>query len=338
MKKIALVLYVTLLVQTVAAETMSLEEGPKNPFPREVAIPTDNPMSDEKIQLGKMLYFDTRLSVNNKISCNSCHNVLAGGVDNLARSPGHEGKLGGRNSPTVWNSAFSSVQFWDGRAPTLEEQAKGPIVNPVEMGMKDHGAVVSKISKIKGYQDKFKKVFGSADITIDNVAKAIAAYERTLITPHSPYDDYIAGDNNALSERAIRGWKLVAQVGCTSCHSGAMFSGPSLPVGTGFYQKFPTYTDNEYVTKYDLAKDLGRADVTKSEVDNHMFRVPTWRNIARTSPYFHNGSVTTLDEAVRVMAKTQLNKDLPDQDVADIVEFLKSLNGELPVQTLPELP
>jgi len=313
-------------------------EGPRSPFPKEVIAPSDNPMSEKKIELGRMLYFDKRLSVNDKISCNSCHNVMAGGDDGLSFSPGHEGKLGGRNSPTVWNSAFSSVQFWDGRAPTLEEQAKGPLVNSAEMGMSDHKAVVQKVSKISGYKKYFKEVFNDENPNIDNIAKAIAAYERTLITPNSAYDKFLAGDVSALSDSAKNGWKLVAKTGCTSCHMGPMFAGPALPAGTGFYQKFPTYTDNEYVAKYDFNKDIGRAEVTKNKADEHLFRVPTWRNVARTSPYFHNGSVSDLGEVVRVMAKTQLNKELPEQDVKDIVEFLNSLNGELPKQTEPKLP
>lgn len=307
-------------------------------FPEKVPVPADNPMTPEKIELGKKLYFDPRLSKASKVSCNSCHNVMKAGDDGLPRSPGHEGKLGGRNSPTVFNSAFSSVQFWDGRAPSLEEQAKGPLVNPVEMGMASHDVVVELISKVPAYVEEFEKVFGPGKVTIDKLVKAIAAYERTLITPDSPYDRFVAGDKKALSPAAQRGWKLVAAVGCTSCHFGPMFNGPTLPMGQGFYQKFPVIPNPELEKKYRLTEDTGRHTETKNEADRHMWRVPTWRNVAATAPYFHTGSVTKLDEAVRIMAKTQLGKDLKPNEVSDIVAFLKSLTGKAPKQTLPKLP
>lgn len=313
-------------------------DGPINHFPDKVQIPDDNPMTPEKIELGKKLFFDPRLSKNNKVSCNSCHNVMKFGDDGLPRSPGHEGKLGGRNSPTVFNAAFHSVQFWDGRAPSLEEQAKGPIINPLEMGMANHDAVCEIVDKVPAYHKEFEKVFGSGKITIDRMVKAIAAYERTLITPNSPYDKFINGDKKALNESAQRGWRLVGSVGCTTCHSGPMFDGPPMPMGTGFYQKFPLIPGSDYEKKYHLTKDEGRFVATKNEADKHMFRVPSWRNVARTAPYFHTGEVQTLDEAVRVMAKTQLGKTLKPQEVKDIVAFLTSLNGEIPKQTAPELP
>jgi len=313
-------------------------DGPINKFPDKVQVPDDNPMTPEKIELGKKLFFDPRLSKNNKVSCNSCHNVMKFGDERLPRSPGHEGKLGGRNSPTVFNSAFHSVQFWDGRAPSLEEQAKGPIINPLEMGMANHDAVCEIVDKVPSYHQEFEKVFGSGKITIDRMVKATAAYERTLITPNSPYDKFINGDKKALNESAQRGWRLVGTVGCTTCHSGPMFDGPPMPMGTGFYQKFPLIAGSDYEKKYHLTKDEGRFEATKNAADKHMFRVPSWRNVARTAPYFHNGEVQTLDEAVRVMAKTQLGKTLKPQEVKDIVAFLTSLNGEIPKQTLPQLP
>jgi cytochrome c peroxidase len=312
--------------------------GVRVEFPEKVPVPADNPMTPEKIELGKKLFFDPRLSRNNKISCNSCHNVMKAGDDGLPRSPGHEGKLGGRNSPTVWNSAFYSVLFWDGRAPSLEEQAKGPIINPLEMGMESHDKLIELIGKVPAYKQEFEKVFGKGPITIDKMVKAIASYERTLITPNSPYDRFIKGDKKALNASAQRGMKLVESVGCTACHSGPMFSGPMMPPGQGFYQKFPLIPGSEYEKKYSLKDDPGRFTVTQNEADRNMWRVPTWRNVAITSPYFHNGAVTKLDEAVRVMAKTQLNKTLPAKDVKDIVAFLTSLTGERPKQTPPELP
>ena len=301
-------------------------------------IPKDNPMTKEKIELGKMLYFDPRLSKTGTVSCTSCHNVMGAGDDNRAVSVGIDGKVGTRSSPTVWNSAFLSVQFWDGRAKSLEEQAKGPIENPVEMGA-THQLVVDRISKIKEYQDRFKKVFGGRKpVTIDNVAKAIAAYERTLITPNSPFDRYMKGDKKAMTEEQIKGMQKFQEIGCVSCHSGPNFAGPMLPEGQGFFMKFPTFPGTEYEKKYKLTEDTGRHSVTGAEADKHMWRVPTLRNVALTAPYFHNGSVKTLDEAVRVMAKTQLNRDLTNTEVKQLVAFLKALTGEFPEQTMPRLP
>jgi cytochrome c peroxidase len=263
---------------------------------------------------------------------------MAGGEDNRSTSVGIKGQVGGRNAPTVWNSAFQSVMFWDGRAASLEEQAKGPLVNPIEMGMPSHDAVIEVIKKIPGYVSSFEKVFGKNSLNIDNVAKAIAAYERTLVTYNSPFDKFISGQKNAMTDLQIKGFKKFQEVGCIACHNGVNFSGPSLPQGTGFYQKFPTYADNEYNKKYNFTADKGRYEVTKKPEDMHMFRVPTLRNIALTAPYFHNGKVKTLDEAVKVMAKTQLNRDLSDEDVKAIASFLNALTGEKPKQTMPELP
>ncbi len=307
-------------------------------LPTKVEDPADNPSTPEKVELGKLLFFDGRLSLNNKVSCNTCHNVSNGGVDGLATSKGVDNKLGGRNSPTVLNAAFMSVQFWDGRAATLEEQALGPMLNPVEMAMPDHNAVVEKLKKIPGYVGLFEKVFGKDALNIGNVAKAIAAFERTLITPNSPYDKFMAGNKKWLNKPAQRGLELVKSVGCVTCHSGPTFSGPKLATGQGFFQKFPVIPGTEYEKKYELAKDLGRFEVTKNDADKNMWRVPTWRNVGRTAPYFHNGKVDNLPEAVRVMGKTQLNKDLTKEEVHDIVEFLLTLNSDAPVQKKPKLP
>jgi len=303
-------------------------------------IPADNPQSAPKIALGKALYFDPRLSKNGTISCNSCHNVMAGGDDNRAVSVGIDGQTGDRSAPTVWNAAFLSVQFWDGRAATLEEQAKGPVENPVEMGMPSLDAAIERLKAIPGYAPMFKAAFPEvADpITIDNMAKAIAAYERTLITPNTPYDQYVKGDKSTLTEQQIKGMQTFLEVGCTTCHSGANFSGPDLPMGQGFYMKFPTFAGSEYDEKYALTEDKGRFQVTQKEADKHMFRVPTLRNIALTAPYFHNGSVQTLQEAIQVMAKTQLNRELTEAQVNDLTAFLNGLTGEFPEQTMPRLP
>jgi cytochrome c peroxidase len=308
-------------------------------LPTKSPSPADNPITQEKVLLGKMLFFDPRLSKDGTISCNSCHNVMAGGVDNKQFSAGVGAKLGGRNSPTVWNSAFLSVQFWDGRANSLEDQAKGPLTNPVEMAMKDHNLVIDRIVKINDYKPFFDKAFGPGNnVNIDNVAKAIASYERTLITPNSRFDKYLKGDKKALSAAEINGFETAKQVGCFSCHSGPNLAGPTLPVGTGFYMKFPTFPGSVYDKKYNFLKDKGRFEVTKNPADKNMFRVQSLRNIELTAPYFHNGAVSTLEEAVRVMGKTQLNKDLSEDEVKSLVMFLKTLTGEFPEQTMPRLP
>ncbi len=307
-------------------------------LPEKAPAPADNPVTTAKVELGKTLYFDPRLSVNGTQSCNSCHNVMAGGDDNRAFSQGATGKLGGRSAPTVWNAAFQSVQFWDGRAESLEAQAAGPITNPVEMGMPSAKAAEDRLKQIPGYKALFKQAFGTEEITMDLITKAIASYERTLITPNSPYDRFVKGDKQALTAEQQAGMKLFEAVGCASCHSGANFSGPTMAPGQGFYMSFPVFKDNAYVEKYDLMKDKGREEATGKPEDAHKYRVPTLRNIALTAPYFHNGSVKNLDEAVRVMAKTQLNKDLTEEQVQKISAFLEGLTGEFPEQTLPRLP
>jgi cytochrome c peroxidase len=308
-------------------------------LPDQAPAPADNPTTPAKVELGRMLYFDPRFSKTGTVSCNSCHNLMLGGDDNRPVSMGVHGKTGGRSAPTVWNSGFASSQFWDGRAATLEDQAKGPVANPVEMGMSDVETAMDVVRAIPGYKPYFVKAFGEQDpLTVDNAARAVAAFERTMITPNSPYDRFVKGDRKALSEQQQRGMQAFADIGCVSCHSGAAFNGPSMPAGSGFFMKFPTFADNAYVKKYDLLKDKGRFDVTKQDADMHLFKVPTLRNIALTAPYFHNGSVKTLDEAVRVMAKTQLNKDLSNAQVEDVVAFLNGLSGEFPKQELPRLP
>ena len=308
-------------------------------LPKVVPTPKDNPTTAEKVKLGRQLYFDARLSKDNTVSCQSCHNANTNGVDGTPVSVGIGGQKGGRNAPTVLNAAFASVQFWDGRAASLEDQAKGPLTNPIEMGMENHDAVVAKLKTIPEYVSAFEKAFpakarkkptSAEAITIDNVAKAIAAYERTLITRDAPYDKYLAGDKKALNAAAVRGLQLVQTVGCVGCHSGAMFNGPAMPQGVGFYQKFPVIPNADYEKQYGFSKDLGRFEVTKQESDKNMWRVPTWRNVAITAPYFHNGSVAKLADAVRIMAKTQLNKELKDEEVNDIVAFLESLTGVNP--------
>lgn len=330
MKQLNIIIFASLLsMQAQAADWQAL--------PKTAPTPADNPTTADKVELGKMLFMDPRFSSTGTISCNSCHNVMEGGDDSRSVSMGVHGKTGGRNAPTVWNSAFHSVQFWDGRAALLEDQAKGPVSNPIEMGMKDVETAMQRVRAIPGYKTVFEKVFGKDGMTVDNAAKAVAAFERTLITPNSPYDKYVNGNKKAMSKQQVSGMNKFAAIGCTSCHSGAAFNGPQLKLGEGFYVKFPTF-DNEYVSKYKLDEDKGREEATGKAADRNMFRVPTLRNITDTAPYFHNGSVNDLSEAVRVMAKTQLNSTLPEKDVNDIVAFLGALTGEYPEIMMPRLP
>jgi len=302
--------------QSISSRPKGIPDG-MGALPTDVPIPDDNPMSEARVELGKKLYFDPALSRSGNVSCNSCHNLGTWGVDNQVTSIGHRWQRGGRNAPTVLNSGFWSTQFWDGRAPQLEDQAKGPPLNPVEMANSNANEVVTRLRKA-GYEPLFNKVFGPDSLTFDNMAKAIGAFERTLLTPDSPFDKYVRGEGK-ISPAAIRGMKKVDDIGCTACHSG------------------PLFTNNTF-QKFDYGSDSGRKDVTGKDEDDHMFRVQSWRNIAMTAPYFHDGSVKTLDGAVRVMAKMQLGAALPDADVTDIVAFLKTLTGIPPKVEFPVLP
>ncbi len=301
-------------------------------LPTKAPAPADNPTTPQKVSLGQMLYHDPRLSSSGTVSCASCHNTMLGGEDNRAGSVGVGGQVGGRSAPTVWNAAFNEVQFWDGRAASLEEQAAGPVTNPIEMGMKSWDEVVARLEKIEGYQKAFEKVFGKDSISKDNATKAIAAYERTLITPNSPYDKYVKGKKSAMTEQQIRGMNKAVEIGCTGCHSGPAFNGP------GVFQKFPIISNGYLEAQYDFKDDKGLAEVTGKKEDEHMWKVPTLRNITLTAPYFHNGKVKTLERAVKLMAKMQLDKELSKGEIADIVAFLDALTGEFPKQKMPVLP
>jgi len=288
-----------------------------------VAENPENPVTAEKVKLGKKLYFDNRLSKDNTQSCNTCHNLETYGVDNLSTSPGNNGGFGTRNSPTVFNAALHISQFWDGREPDVEAQAGGPILNPVEMAMPSEKVVVERLSKIDEYNTLFSKVFpdDKNPITYKNIQNAIGAFERKLITP-SKFDDFIAGDLNALSTIEKEGLQLFISTGCIACHSGNVLGG-------NIYQKFGLYDD--YWKHTNSTKiDEGKFEVTKKESDKYIFKSPSLRNIEKTYPYFHDGSVSDLKEAVSIMAKLQLNKELPENDLNALVAFLNSLTGELP--------
>lgn len=266
--------------------------------------------------LGQKLYFETALSVNGSQSCNSCHRLDKGlgGDDNLPVSPGAKpGTHGDRSAPTVWNAGLQFVQFWDGRAADLKEQAKGPILNPVEMGMPDEAAVIASLKKA-GYGPRFDKAFGKQDaLTYDNVAGAIAAFERTLVTSDR-FDDFLKGNDKALSQTELAGLDTFINTGCTACHSGATLGG-QMYQKAGLARPWPNLTDK------------GRFNATGKVTDTYFFKVPMLRNIAKTAPYFHNGSAATLEQAVHDMAYYQLGVDLDKPKVDSIVAFLKTLNN-----------
>ncbi len=289
----------------------------------EIAENPENTITKEKVELGKKLYFDNRLSKDNTQSCNTCHNLDTYGVDNKSFSEGNNGGLGGRNSPTTLNAALHISQFWDGREPDVEAQAGGPILNPDEMEMPNEEAVVERLSGIEEYVDLFSKVFPKDDpsLTYDNLKKAIGAFERKLMTP-TKFDDYLAGNNNALTEMEKEGLQTYINAGCVACHSGNALGG-------NMYQKFGLFGNYWEYTKSEKI-DNGRFDVTKKESDKYVFKVPGLRNIEKTYPYFHDGSVGDLKQVVSIMAKSQSNKDLTEKEVNDIVTFLNTLTGEVP--------
>ena len=283
------------------------------------------PQQEAKIELGKMLWFDPRLSLSGKVSCNTCHDLSTNGADTKPLSIGYAGRKGTVNSPTVFNAEKQIAQFWDGRAKTLAEQATGPITNPLEMAMTPELAE-GVIRSIPGYRPYFEKAFGSKNPTFSEIAEALAAFETTLTTPNAPFERYLKGDKNALTQQQIDGLKLFRRSGCIRCHSGNLLGGTS-------FQKVgsvrPYVTDNP---------SKGRMDVSGKPWDEMMFKVPTLLNVERTAPYFHDGAVKTLPDAVKKMADIQLDMSLSEKQVEEIVAFLESLNGELPKIEKPTLP
>jgi cytochrome c peroxidase len=288
----------------------------------------DNELTEAKINLGRQLYFETRISKGAKMSCNSCHKLDTFGQDNLPFSPGHEGKLGGRSSPPTYNAALHIAQFWDGRAPTVEEQAKGPVLNPVEMGAPSEDFVIQVLKSMPEYVASFKAAFpGEADpVTYNNFGKAVGAFERKLLTP-GKWDAFLKGNKEALSAEEKKGFATFAKTGCVTCHNGA-------GVGGHMFQKLGL------VKEWPGLKDNGRSDVTKNEGEKHFFKVPSLRNITETGPYLHDGSVKSLEEMVKMMAEYQLAKQLTDEEVSSIVTFLKALKGTPDAEYIkaPKLP
>lgn len=277
------------------------------------------------VELGKKLYFDTRLSKSGFISCNSCHNLSAGGTDNLKTSIGDHWQQGPINAPTVLNSSMNLAQFWDGRAKDLQAQAGGPIANPGEMAS-NHALAIEVLQSIPAYVAEFKKAFGTEKVTIEEVTKAIAAFEETLVTPNSRFDKWLLGNKKALSADEVAGYKLFKDSGCTGCHNGPAVGGNS-------FQKMGV------VAEYKASSPAeGRVGVTKDEADRMKFKVPTLRNVEMTYPYFHDGAANTLKEAVDTMGRIQLGKNFTAEENAKIVAFLKTLTGDQPSFKLPILP
>lgn len=308
-------------------------QGIFKPLPSAEEMQKLRPFTEEQVKLGQQLWYETRLSKGNTVSCNSCHNLATAGVDNMPTSAGHKSQFGARNSPTALNAALLGSQFWDGRAADVEEQAGGPLLNPVEMANATEADAAAKIAGIPEYQEKFKAAFPEdGAVSFKNITAALGAFERTLLTP-TRWDDYLKGNVSALSEQERKGVRAFMDNGCMSCHSGVNLGGT-------MFQKFGL-VDGPYWKHIDDPKhDKGRADVTKKAEDEFFFRVPGLRNVERTYPYFHNGSVWELDKAVNIMAKAQLGKTLAPEDTENIVAFLKALSGNVPesARTMPELP
>lgn len=288
-------------------------------------IETPKQLNHDLVELGQKLFFDPRLSKSGFISCNSCHNLSMGGSDNLKTSIGHNWQQGPINSPTVLNSSYNVAQFWDGRAKDLQEQAGGPIANPGEMAF-SHDMAIDVLESIPGYVSEFKSVFGNSDIAIDQVTSAIAEFEKTLVTPNSRFDQFLLGDEAALTETEKMGYQTFVETGCASCHNG-----PAL--GATTFQKMglvkPYQTVNEAI---------GLAAVTGNDSDKFIFKVPTLRNVELTYPYFHDGEAQTLEEAVTVMAEIQLGRTFSEKETNNVVAFLKTLTGDQPSFALPVLP
>lgn len=312
-------------------ELLDKAQGIFQPLPA-VANNPQNPITEAKVVLGKHLYYDTRLSKTGNNSCNSCHNLATFGVDNLPTSKGDNGGFGDRNSPTVLNAALHTFQFWDGRAKDVEEQAGGPILNPAEMAMSSKAEVEKRLQEVPGYVDMFKKAFPNDNqpVVYANVQNAIAAFERTLLTP-SPFDQYLNGNINALTAEQRSGLKQFINAGCIQCHTGSALGGT-------MFQKFGVHGDYRTFT-HSKTDDPGKMKVSKDAADKDFFKVPGLRNIAKTYPYFHDGSVAKLEDAIKIMGKVQLNQDLSEAQVKAIASFLDALTSDVPadVKKLPDM-
>jgi cytochrome c peroxidase len=290
-----------------------------------VALPPVPKLPDAKVALGKSLFQDVRLSRDNSISCASCHDLTTFGHDRRRFSTGVDGAVGSVNAPTVFNASLNFVQFWDGRAASLAEQAAGPVHNPLEMAT-DWATVIGKLQADEAFQRSFLRTYPDG-ITGANLADAIATFERTLLTENAPFDRYLRGDQQAIDVRAKLGYRRFRELGCASCHQGAN-------VGGNMFQRFGVMADyfgDRKPPRPAVAADLGRFNVTGQEVDRHVFKVPSLRNVAETAPYFHDGGVARLEDAVAIMGRYQLGRELSRDEIDDLVAFLKTLTGQRPV-------
>jgi cytochrome c peroxidase len=313
-----------------ADELMVSAQAQFKPIPKTAPALPGNPATPAKVELGKMLFFDPRLSASHAISCNSCHNLGMAGADSEETSIGHKWQRGGRNAPTVLNAVFNTAQFWDGRARDLEEQAGGPMVNPIEMASpKEH--VAEQLGAIPGYVRAFNTAFPNDPnpVTLANAQKAIAVFEATLITPNAPFDRFLNGDATALTAKERAGLTLFLNRGCSSCHNG-------INVGGGMYAPFGVV--EKPGAELLPPADKGRFMVTKTAGDEYVFRSPTLRNVALTAPYFHTGRAWDLRQAVGVMGVSQLGAQLNGEEIEEITSFLESLTGEQPKVVYPTLP
>ena len=323
---LAAICFATSLPNAGAADVNRAMLGMFQPLPEVVDNP-ENPITDAKVDLGRMLYYDKRISADRTVSCNTCHDLASYGDDGAPVSTGIKGQKGGRSAPTVYNAALHIAQFWDGREPDVERQAMGPPGNPIEMGMRDGAHVEEVLKSIPGYVELFKKAFPDEKdpVTFENFGKAIGAFERKLLTP-APWDAYLKGDDDALTDKQKEGLNLFINKGCATCHQGA-------GVGGHMYQKLG-------LVKPWPTKDKGRAEVKGFEALVGFFKVPSLRNITETAPYLHDGSVETLDEMVKKMAEHQQGQILSEKETKSIIEFLKALKGEVDEEYIaePKLP
>ena len=310
-------------------ELLQEAQGTFAPLPATPPAVTDNVLSRSRVELGRMLFFEPRLSASHFLSCNTCHSIGTGGADNLETSVGHGWQRGPRNAPTVLNSVFNTAQFWDGRAEDLKAQAKGPVQAGVEMA-NTPARVEATLKTIPEYRQRFAQAFPGEDdaTTFDNMAKAIEAFEATLVTP-SRFDAYLEGDKSALTAEEKKGLALFMSTGCSSCHNGVNVG------GNGY---FPFGVVEKPGAEVLPADDKGRFAVTKTASDDYVFRAAPLRNIALTAPYFHSGKVWSLEQAVEIMGTSQLGAELQPGDVTAIVAFLGSLTGEQPRVEYPILP
>ena len=330
---VSMALATTLAVAAGTAGADSLRDQARTMFsavPQYPPVIDGNELTEDKVELGRMLFFEPRLSTSHLISCNTCHNVGMGGHDYLPTSIGHGWQKGPRNAPTVYNAVFNAAQFWDGRAADLAEQAKGPVQAGVEMSSTPE-RVVATLKSMPAYVRQFEAAFpGQEDpVTFDNMATAIEAFEATLITPDARFDKYLRGDNTALNEQEKEGLALFMNKGCAACHGGVNFG------GQGY---FPFGLVTKPGAEILPAGDKGRFAVTETASDQYVFRAAPLRNIELTAPYFHSGAVWSLEEAVAVMGTAQLGTELADDEVHSIVAFLKTLTGQIPEIRYPVLP